>query len=90
MTADHFGRPPLPRIPPQSVLDLRAKAEALAVQSNAPKPILMGRHLIELGMQPGPEFKSILEAAYDAQLEGDITDPADAMRWLSRFTKTGG
>jgi tRNA nucleotidyltransferase (CCA-adding enzyme) len=33
----------------------------------------MGRHLIELGMPPGPAFKPILDACYEAQIEGRIT-----------------
>jgi hypothetical protein len=31
-----------------------------------PAPLLLGRHLIELGMQPGPRFKSILDSVRDA------------------------
>lgn len=29
----------------------------------------MGRHLIELGLKPGPAFKPILDACYEAQLD---------------------
>jgi len=36
------------------------------------KPILMGRHLIERGHCPGPEFKVILDRAYELQLDGEI------------------
>jgi len=57
-------------------------AEALQVQSSAPNPILLGRHLIELGMRPGHEFGVILEAAFDAQLEGRFLDLPQAFRWL--------
>ena len=30
----------------------------------------MGRHLIQLGLNPGPEFGPILRACYDAQIDG--------------------
>ena len=83
MTADALGRPPKPPSVPQVVTDLLAKAAELQVQASAPKPILMGRHLLELGMKPGPEVGLILDAAYDAQLEGQFFDLDQAYRWLT-------
>jgi tRNA nucleotidyltransferase (CCA-adding enzyme) len=81
--ADQFGRPPRPQTLTESLLALRAKAEELSVGSGAPPAILMGRHLIELGMPPGRAFGAILEAAYDAQLEGKFGDLSEALRWLA-------
>lgn len=52
------------------------------MKSSAPKPILLGRHLIELGMRPGQEFGVILEAAFDAQMDGSFFDVPQAFRWL--------
>jgi tRNA nucleotidyltransferase (CCA-adding enzyme) len=49
------------------------KVRSLQVEKRAPEPILKGRHLIELGMQPGPEFKRILDAVYEMQLDGNVT-----------------
>jgi tRNA nucleotidyltransferase (CCA-adding enzyme) len=46
----------------------------------------MGRHLIELGLAPGRDFGVILEAAYDAQLEGKFFDLEQALRWLGTET----
>jgi tRNA nucleotidyltransferase (CCA-adding enzyme) len=83
ITADHFGRPPRPRIVPESLKTLQAMAADLEVQSAAPKPILMGRHLIELGLQPGRDFGVLLDAAYDAQLEGRFFDLTRALLWLN-------
>jgi poly(A) polymerase len=40
----------------------------------APEPLITGDDLKELGMNPGPAFRRILEQVYDAQLEGQITD----------------
>lgn len=50
------------------------RVRELQVEKKAPEPILMGRHLIELGLTPGREFKRILDAVYERQLDGDVTD----------------
>lgn len=55
------------------------RVEALGVAHSAPAPILMGRHLLELGMRPGPEIGSILKAVYERQLDGEIDSLPDAI-----------
>jgi tRNA nucleotidyltransferase (CCA-adding enzyme) len=50
----------------------RARAEALGVEHAPPKPILMGRHLLDLGLRPGPEVGAILKDIYERQLDGEI------------------
>ncbi len=82
MIADQFGRPPKPRIVHEGVQRLRAKAEELRLREAAPKPLLLGRHLIARGLQPGAKFKIILDAAFEAQLEGAFTDMEGALKWL--------
>jgi tRNA nucleotidyltransferase (CCA-adding enzyme) len=42
------------------------------VQHAAPDPIVKGRHLIELGVRPGPAMGEILRAIYEKQLDGAI------------------
>jgi tRNA nucleotidyltransferase (CCA-adding enzyme) len=84
MTADQFGRPPKPRDVHAGVQALRAKAEELRLREAAPKPILLGRHLIERGMKPGKRFGGILKAAFEAQLEGAFHDLDSALAWLER------
>lgn len=84
MTADQFGRPPKPREIHENVAALRAKAEELRLQESAPKPILLGRHLIERGMSPGRQFGDLLKAAFEAQLEGQFADLVGAQSWLDR------
>jgi tRNA nucleotidyltransferase (CCA-adding enzyme) len=83
ITADQFGRPPKPREISENVVVLRAGAENLKLESAAPKPILMGRHLIALGLKPGAEFGRILSAAFDAQIEGAFNDLGGALEWLA-------
>lgn len=55
------------------------KVRSLQVEKTAPDPILMGRHLLELGLEPGPTFKKILDAVYERQLDGEITDVGSAI-----------
>ncbi len=50
--------------------------------SIAPVPFLSGNHLIEAGFTPGPAFKTLLDAAYDAQLEGRVGSREEALRYL--------
>jgi tRNA nucleotidyltransferase (CCA-adding enzyme) len=66
---------------------LLQQAEALRVRDSAPRPIVMGRHLIDLGMSPGPAFKLILEACYEAQIEGKITCLEDGIAMVKRLRK---
>ena len=82
IAADAFGRPPRPRVEPEGLVRLRALAGQLALADSAPKPILLGRHLIERGHAPGPGFSRILTAAFEAQLEGEFGDLEGARRWL--------
>ena len=49
------------------------RARALGVEHEAPKPILMGRHLLDLGVPPGPRMGEILKAVYEQQLDGVVT-----------------
>jgi tRNA nucleotidyltransferase (CCA-adding enzyme) len=47
------------------------------------KPVLMGRHLIDAGMKPGPEFGKILKKAYDIQIEDGISCPDTLLRLVN-------
>ena len=82
MIADQFGRPPKPRVVHPGVVELRAWAEELRLSDAAPEPLLRGRHLIDRGMTPGKGFGTVLDAAFEAQLEGHFTDLAGALKWL--------
>ena len=39
-----------------------------------PAPIVMGRHLLDLGMKPGPEIGRVLKSIYERQLDGRVTN----------------
>ena len=84
LIADHRGRPPL--ISEQQELRIalfQRRIQELDLKDSAPQPILLGRHLIAAGLQPGIAFKEILDAAFEAQLEGAFKDEAGAIAWLS-------
>lgn len=88
MQADHLGRPPL--ISQQTVQRLellRASAHRLAVEHAAPKPIVLGRHLIALGLSPGPSFTPALEAAFESQLDGAFDDEAGGIEWMKNYLR---
>ena len=80
--ADMNARPPLDGGLPEAAQEILAFAEELRIADSKPKPILMGRHLIEMCWAPGPEFGSILDAAYEAQLDGEFDDVQSAIEWL--------
>ena len=50
-----------------------SRARALGVEHAPPAPLLLGRHLLALGMTPGPEIGRILKAVYERQLDGQCT-----------------
>jgi tRNA nucleotidyltransferase (CCA-adding enzyme) len=49
------------------------RAQALGVEHAPPDPILKGRHLLDLGMPPGPAMGEILRKVYERQLDGHVT-----------------
>jgi poly(A) polymerase len=62
----------------------KEKYEAAPVESIRPKLLVTGRDLIAAGYRPGPEFKAILDAAEDAQLEGLATTTEEGMAFVRR------
>ena len=62
-----------------------ARARALGVQHAPPRPLLLGRHLLALGLPPGPRIGSILSQVYERQLDGEIRTLQDAQRVARRI-----
>lgn len=54
------------------------RARQLEVAQAPPNPILLGRHLLELGVQPGPRMGEITRAVYEMQLDGRVTNLEEA------------
>ena len=62
-----------------------SRARALGVEHRPPPPLLLGRHLLALGLTPGPRVGEILKQVYDKQLDGEvqtIDEAVDAARGL--------
>ena len=88
MVADSRGRPPLHSPDTLAYIErLRARAKQLSLQHAAPTPLVLGRHLVARGIKPGPSFKPILDAAFEAQLDGNFADEAGGMTWLQNHLR---
>lgn len=61
---------------------VREKWESLPPEAIRPAPLLTGDDLIRFGLEPGPEFKRILSALEDAQLDGTLQTREQALEWL--------
>jgi tRNA nucleotidyltransferase (CCA-adding enzyme) len=48
------------------------RARELEVEQRPPAAILLGRHLLELGLAPGPKMGEITRAVYEMQLDGRV------------------
>jgi len=82
--ADIAGRPPRNDDFPEGPWLLK-RAEELKVKDSAPKPIILGRHLIEKGLSPGPNFGPILEQCFEAQLDGKFDNVGDGIDYLKKI-----
>ena len=52
-------------------------------------PLLQGRHLIALGLLPGPHMGPLLERAYELQLDGRLATAAAAQDWAREQVAAG-
>lgn len=64
---------------------LQKMAEEFAAEPLIPPPLVTGKDIIQLGLTPGPQFKSLLEAIETEQLEGRILDREAALAYLKRL-----
>jgi len=55
------------------------RAKLLGVEHAPPAPIVMGRHLLALGLTPGPRVGAVLRQVYEKQLDGSITTLEDGI-----------
>lgn len=81
--ADSLGRN-APWVPREKWYDSAAqewfieRARELEVEQQPPAPLLMGRHLLEMGLEPGPRIGQITQAIYEMQLDGRVRSLEDA------------
>jgi len=68
------------------------RSRELEVDQHPPEPLLLGRHLLELGLEPGPRMGEITRAVYEMQLDGRVRNLDEAIaeaRLLLRDTVDG-
>lgn len=51
----------------------------LGIEHEPPSPILLGRHLIDMGLAPGKRMGEITSAVYEMQLDGRVTTLEEAL-----------
>ncbi len=61
------------------------RARALGVEHRPPAPLLLGRHLLELGLKPGPRIGAMLKTIYEQQLDGSVTTIDEAIAAVRRL-----
>jgi tRNA nucleotidyltransferase (CCA-adding enzyme) len=54
------------------------RARELEVEEKAPVPLLMGRHLLEMGVAPGTRVGEVTRAVYEMQLDGRVRNLEEA------------
>src|SRR6202521_217916 len=68
----------------------REKMASMPPEIMRPAPLITGDDLIAAGYQPGPQFKEILSAVEDGQLEGRLRGSDEAMAFVrSEFPASG-
>ena len=60
------------------------RARALGVEHAPPEPLVKGRHLLELGVVPGPALGEVLRQVYERQLDGTVADVRRGVRARAR------
>ena len=69
---------------------VRERQQQTPPEDIRPKPLLSGEDLIALGYQPGPQFKEMLSAIEDAQLESRLNSREEALEFVRReFPRAG-
>ena len=61
---------------------IREKVATMPAETMRPAPLITGDDLIDAGYLPGPQFKEILAAIEDGQLEGRLRDRNAAMEFV--------
>ena len=64
-----------------------SRARVLGVEHSPPAPLLLGRHVLALGLEPGPRIGRILSQVYEQQLDGAIATVEDAIEAAKHIIK---
>jgi len=64
------------------------RARALGVEHGAPKPFVLGRHVLAHGVTPGPHVGIVLKQIYEMQLDGRITNLEEGLVELEKILRS--
>jgi hypothetical protein len=78
--SDKLGRGLKPNLEAERWL-LNKYKELKLDQPKALDPLVMGRHMIQMGMAPGPEMGRVLKQLYEAQLDGKFKTPEEGVAY---------
>jgi tRNA nucleotidyltransferase (CCA-adding enzyme) len=93
--ADILGRN-APWVPPEKWFDSEAqewfiaRARELSIERRPPEPILLGRHLLEMGLEPSPLVGEIQRAVYELQLDNRVRTLEEAKAAARELIEGGG
>jgi len=65
------------------------RSRELQVEQRPPDPLLLGRHLLELGIEPGPRMGEITRAVYELQLDGRVRNLDEAIAEARKIISHG-
>ena len=85
--ADCLGR--TGDFPPVAMEWFLERVRQLEVAERPPDPLLQGRHVLELGVLPGPEVGRIVRAVYERQLDGAVRTLDEAREEARRLVAEG-
>jgi tRNA nucleotidyltransferase (CCA-adding enzyme) len=63
------------------------RARQLGVEHAPPAPLVLGRHLLTLGVKPGPRMGEILRAVYERQLDGSVTTVEEGIAFAQEYNR---
>jgi poly(A) polymerase len=55
-----------------------------------PSTVVTGDDLIALGLKPGPDFKRLLDAVHEAQLEGEVRTKEEGLKLVEKLLREWG
>jgi tRNA nucleotidyltransferase (CCA-adding enzyme) len=65
------------------------RSRELQVEQRPPDPLLLGRHLLDLGIEPGPRMGEITRAVYEMQLDGGVRTLDEAIAEARKIISHG-
>jgi tRNA nucleotidyltransferase (CCA-adding enzyme) len=65
------------------------RSRELQVEQRPPDPLLLGRHLLDLGIEPGPRMGEITRAVYEMQLDGRVRNLDEAIAEARKIVNRG-